>query len=260
MQQNKPTSKKAFPQALSTLLTLTVAILALTVGLFTIQSGTPLAGVRALFALDSVQTWWYVTRAAGLLGYLLMWLSTLWGLAVSSKIFDPWLERLFTFDFHEHLSLLGLGFVTLHVVVLLLDQFQPFSIFQVLFPFISAYRPLWVGIGILTFYLSLLVTITFYMRARISQKTFRTIHYLSLAAYLGATLHGLFAGTDTPLMAVGFMYLFTFLIIIFLCAYWLYLLVARNREEKEQARLAARQYRYGKKTQAPSRSSKRAFR
>lgn len=257
---NKPAPKKAFPQALSTILILAAAILILTVGLFATQSGTPLAGLRALFALDGSQTWWYVTRAAGLLGYLLIWLSTLWGLAVSSKIFDPWLERLFTFDFHEHLSLLGLGFVTLHVIVLLLDKFQPFSIWQVLFPFLSTYRPFWVGIGVITFYLSLLVAITFYLRARISQKTFRTIHYLSLAAYLGAALHGLFAGTDTPLMAVSLMYLFTFLVIVFLCTYWLYLLWVRKLEELEYARLAARRRNRVDNNHSASRPSNRALR
>lgn len=241
----RPAVKKPMPQALTTVLTLAVVLAALTFGLSYVQLGS----IRALFALDSVQTWWYVTRAAGLLGYLMIWLSTLWGLAVSSKIFDPWLERLFTFDFHEHLSLLGLGFVTLHVVVLLLDKFQPFSLLQVLIPFLSAYRPFWVGVGVITFYLSLLVTVTFYMCSRISQKTFRTIHYLSLVAYLGATLHGLFSGTDSPLMAVGFMYLVTFLSIIFLCTYWLYLIWARKVEEKAQARKLAQQKRRGKTPQ-----------
>jgi len=241
----RPAVKKPIPQVLVTVLTLAIVLAALTFGLSFVQLGS----LRALFALDSVQTWWYVTRAAGLLGYLMIWLSTLWGLAVSSKIFDPWLERLFTFDFHEHLSLLGLGFVTLHVVVLLLDKFQPFSLLQVLIPFLSAYRPLWVGVGVITFYLSLLVTVTFYMRSRISQKTFRTIHYLSLVAYLGATLHGLFSGTDSPLMAVGFMYLVTFLSIIFLCTYWLYLIWARKAEEKAQARKLAQQKRRGKAPQ-----------
>jgi predicted ferric reductase len=241
----RPAVKKPIPQVLVTVLTLALVLAALTFGLSFVQLGS----LRALFALDSVQTWWYVTRAAGLLGYLMIWLSTLWGLAVSSKIFDPWLERLFTFDFHEYLSLLGLGFVTLHIVVLLLDKFQPFSLLQVLIPFLSAYRPLWVGVGVITFYLSLLVTVTFYMRSRISQKTFRTIHYLSLAAYLGATLHGLFSGTDSPLMAVGFMYLVTFLSIIFLSTYWLYLIWARKAEEKAQARKLAQQKRRGKAPQ-----------
>lgn len=252
---NKSVTKKAFPQAVSTILIVTILLVGATLGLSTVQSGS----LRSLFALDSVQTWWYVTRAAGLLGYLLIWLSTFWGLAVSSKIFDPWLERLFTFDFHEHLSLLSLGFVVLHVAVLMLDQFQPFSIFQVLFPFISAYRPLWVGIGIIAFYLSLLVTVTFYMRAKISQKTFRVIHYLSLLAYLGATLHGLFAGTDSPLMVVGFMYLFTFLATVFLCVYWLFLVSVRKLQEMEQAKQPAYQRQQGKR-HTEGRSSNRASR
>lgn len=241
----RPVVKKPMPQALVTVLTLTVILAALTFGLSYVQLGS----VRALFALDSVQTWWYVTRAAGLLGYLMLWLSTLWGLAVSSKFFDLWLERLFTFDFHEHFSLLGLGFVTLHVAALLFDKFQPFSLWQVLIPFLSAYRPFWVGVGVIAFYLSLLVTVTFYMRSRLSQKTFRAIHYLSLAAYLGATLHGLFAGTDSPLMAMGFMYLMTFLSIVFLCVYWLYFIWARKAEEKAQALKLSQQKRRSKAPQ-----------
>ena len=65
-----------------------------------------------LFATNSVQTMWYVTRAAGLTAYLLVWLSTVWGLGVSSKIFDPVLQRVFTYDFHQFLSLLAIGFAT----------------------------------------------------------------------------------------------------------------------------------------------------
>ena len=31
--------------------------------------------LQSLFGLDTTQLWWYVTRAAGLTGYLLIWLS-----------------------------------------------------------------------------------------------------------------------------------------------------------------------------------------
>ncbi len=43
----------------------------------------------------------------------------------------------------------------------------------------------------IAFYLSILVTVTFYIRSQISMNSFRTIHYLSIIAYLGALLHGL---------------------------------------------------------------------
>ena len=57
--------------------------------------------IRFLFGLDSVQIWWYVTRASGIIAYLLLWFSTILGLAVTSKYLDGMLDRLFTYDFHE---------------------------------------------------------------------------------------------------------------------------------------------------------------
>ena len=136
----------------------------------------------------------------------------------------------FTFDFHEHLSLLSLGFVALHVLVLMLDTYEPFSLTDILVPFVSHYRPLWVGIGIIGMYLSLLVTVTFYIRNFISMKAFRQIHYLSMAAYIGVTLHGLYSGTDSTLAFMQNLYAGTSLSIVFLCVYWLIMLRLRKRE------------------------------
>jgi predicted ferric reductase len=184
------------------------------------------------FALDSVQAWWYITRAAGLVGYLLLWLSTAWGLAVPSKIIDPVLKRTFTFDFHQVISLLSIGFIFLHLIVLLFDHYLPFSIAQVLVPFTSSYRPLWVGMGVIAFYLILLVTVTFYLRGRIGTRAFRAIHVLSLVGYLGTTLHGLYAGTDSPLLSVGLMYRVSFLSVLFLTVFWLVNLLMERRGKR----------------------------
>jgi predicted ferric reductase len=177
--------------------------------------------INNLFALNSVQIWWYITRAAGLIAYLLLWLSTAWGLGVSSRIFDPLLQRNYTYDFHQFISLLAIGFLGLHLTVLLLDHYLPFSIAQVLIPFTSTYRTLWVGIGGIAFYLTLLVTVTFYMRRRIGVRAFRIIHVFSLVAFVGAALHGFFSGTDTSLWSVKTMYEVTFLSVVFLTSYWL---------------------------------------
>jgi predicted ferric reductase len=78
-----------------------------------------------------------------------------------------------------------------------------------------------VGIGVIALYLTLLVTVTFYLRSRIGMKAFRSIHVLSLVAYLGAAVHGLMSGTDASLPAMQLMYAGTFLTTIFLLAYWL---------------------------------------
>lgn len=182
-----------------------------------------------LFALDRVQAFWYVTRAAGLIAYMLLWLSMVWGLAVSSKIFDGALHRAMTYDFHQFLSLLAIGFIALHVAVLLADRYLPFSLADILVPFHAPYRPLWVGVGVIGFYLTLLVTVTFYIRRWIGTKTFRTIHLASFLAYLSAVFHGLFAGTDSSLWATRLMYAGTSLVIVFLTAYWLLMALTNRR-------------------------------
>jgi sulfoxide reductase heme-binding subunit YedZ len=175
----------------------------------------------SLFAASSQQVWWYVSRSAGMVSYLLLWLSTAWGLASASKLIDRVLPRLFTFDFHQLLALLAIGFTALHMSVLALDRYLPFSAAQILLPFTAPYRPFWVGIGGTAFYLALLVSSTFYLRRHIGMRAFRAIHVLGLLAYLGAALHGLSAGTDTPLPAVQAMYQLTLLVIVFLACYWL---------------------------------------
>jgi len=191
--------------------------------------------LRFLFALDSVQIWWYVTRASGIIAYLLLWFSTILGLAVTSKYLDGMLDRLFTYDFHEFISLLSVGFTLVHVIVLMLDQYMPYSLAQILVPFISPYRPFWVGVGVIAFYMILLVTITFYMRNRIGTRTFRAIHVLSLAGYIGVTLHGYYSGTDTALPSMQILYDITGLAVLFLTVYWLVMLLQRNAEKRRQA-------------------------
>ena len=216
------------------LLMLIVLALAALVVLITGLPVTRMVGQAfdALFAASSVQALWYVTRAAGLMAYLLLWLSTAWGIAVSSKIFDPALQGAFTYDFHQFISLLSIGFVALHVLVLLGDRYLPFSVAAILVPFAAPYRPLWVGIGVIGFYLTLLVTITFYIRHLIGMKTFRVIHLSSFVGYVFAAIHGLMAGTDSSLLATQLTYAGTTLSIVFLTTYWIALRLLDRRSLK----------------------------
>ena len=232
--------KKAMNNALLLSITLVLgAALAATLVLLplTATGQTAFSGLRQLFASDSTQIWWYVTRSAGIIAYLLLWFSTVWGLAVPTKLLTPALEQTFTVDFHEFISLLSIGFTLLHVFVLTIDRYLPYTPLQILIPFLSPYRPFWVGMGILSFYITLLVTVTFYLRSKIGMKTFRSLHVLSLLGYLGVTFHGLFAGTDSPLASMQIMYRGTALAVIFLMVYWLTQKYLVNREAREKAAL-----------------------
>lgn len=176
---------------------------------------------------------WFITRSSGLVAYLLLWLSTLWGLVLSSKAFDPLLERLFNFDLHEYVSLLAIAFLAVHMGALLWDAYEPFTVSELAIPFVSEYRPIWTGLGIIGFYLILLVTITFYLRRRLSYRVFRSLHFLSYAAFALALLHGIYAGTDSPLWTTRLMYLGTGLSVVFFTSYH-FILVLGNRGGRQR--------------------------
>jgi predicted ferric reductase len=238
--RKKPDSQ--WPAILSIFITLFILLLIFFGAIYSLTpSGQAFAQwINWFFALDSVQLWWYVTRASGIVAYLLLWFSMVLGLGVTSKFFDRLLDRMFTYDFHQFISLLSIAFVLLHVVVLMFDRYMPYSIGQILIPFISPYRPFWIGVGVIGFYLTLLVTVTFYMRKRIGMKAFRWIHVLSLVGYLGATLHGIYGGTDTPLAAMQLLYKGSALVVIFLTVFWLVLLGLKKLEARKAALEAAR--------------------
>jgi predicted ferric reductase len=249
--ENRPQIQaKPAPSLAKTLVSIVLSTLIVVGGLVIVTAivltpvGQTLAGsLNRLFAADSVQLWWYVTRAAGIVAFLLLWFSTVLGLGVSSKQLEMLLDRMFTYDFHEFISLLSIGFVLLHVIVLMLDRYLPYNLLQVLVPFLSPYRPLWVGLGVIAFYIILLVTVTFYIRSKIGQKSFRVIHTLSLLSYLGVTLHGLYAGTDAVLPAMKLLYEGTGLVVIFMMVYWLIMLAFKKAEARRKAPVANPPYR-----------------
>lgn len=177
--------------------------------------------LNQILGLNTTRATWFVTRAAGWLSYLLVWLSVVWGLVLPTKFFKRYIAPAFSFDFHEYLSLLAIGFLLLHMFILLADSSMPYNLAQILVPFLSPYRPLWVGLGVISFYLIALVTITFYIRSKIGHKNFKAIHITSFLAYMGATIHAFFAGTDSTLGAAVLIYYFTFLSVVFLTAFWL---------------------------------------
>ena len=142
---------------------------------------------------------WYTSRAAAVTAYLLLSATTVLGLSISTHWLDRLISRATAFALHEWLSWLALACVGLHVGALLVDQFQPFSLSEVLVPFTSSYRQVATGIGVLSLYLLGTITVSFYLRAHIGQRTWRMLHYGSFALYLLATAHGIFSGASQDL-------------------------------------------------------------
>lgn len=150
--------------------------------------------------LASEKLAWYLTRASGVVGYLLMTASTLWGLLLSTKLakqlVPPWLSL----AMHNYLSWAAIGISAFHALVLLFDSYYTYTVANLLIPFTGPYNPMWVGIGTIGFYIMLLTAVSFYVRKQIGQKNWRRLHYLTFVAYIMSTLHGYMAGTDTSLL------------------------------------------------------------
>jgi predicted ferric reductase len=142
-------------------------------------------------------TFWYISRAAGLTAYLLLTLNVCLGLMVRTRALDWLLARWRSFDLHRFTALLALGFLALHVFSLLGDRFIGYSLGELLIPFASPYRSLWVALGIVSLYLLLIIVASFYVRRWIGYRAWRAVHYLTFGAFVLSLLHGLLSGSDT---------------------------------------------------------------
>lgn len=144
------------------------------------------------------KVYWYLSRATAFVSLSVLWLSMALGLGITNKMARLWPGAPAAFAVHEYVSLLGITFALFHALILLGDHYINFTVAQIFIPFSTVdYRPTWTGIGQLGFYLWLIVTLSFYVRSRIGQKTWRILHYLSFAVYVMGLLHGLFGGTDS---------------------------------------------------------------
>jgi len=175
-------------------------ILAMLIGLLAAILLLPawLPGMATSLGGESPKAYWYLSRATAFVSLTILWLSMALGLGISNKMARLWPGAPAAFAIHEYVSLLGLAFALFHALVLLGDHYINFTVAQIFMPFSTLdYRPTWVGIGQIGFYLWLVVALSFYVRSRIGQKTWRVLHYLSFAMYIMGLLHGLFSGTDT---------------------------------------------------------------
>jgi predicted ferric reductase len=183
---------------------------------------------------------WYTTRLLAILAYLAIAGSVIYGLLLSTKILDAIAHRPVTFTLHQDLASIGLGLAGVHAFVLALDRSVPFSLAEVLVPFASPFRPLWVGVGQVTLYLTLVVVASFYVRRRIGQRSWRMLHYLSFAAFVGSTLHGLQSGSDSGAAWAWWMYAVASTLVTFLFVYRVATAIsARGRRAAEHPRAGA---------------------
>ncbi len=208
--------------------------LALT-GNLPVAAGTASAGLTRIGQLLGAppeagsRVYWHMARSAGVVAYLSLWGSVLWGLMVTNKVLDGVVKPLITFEMHQFLSILALAFSGFHGFILLGDRYVEFGLGELLIPFKSPYEPVWVGVGVLAFYLTAILAISFYVKKRIGQRAWRLIHYLSFLGWVMVVFHGLMSGSDSGAPLMRAVYLVTTISVGFLTVYRILVTRAKKR-------------------------------
>ena len=216
--------------------TLIIMLVAVALGAFAAAIVLPnwLPGLSQSLLGSEPKAYWYLSRASAMVAYALLWLSMASGLIITNKLARLWPGGPIAFDLHQFASLTGLAFALFHALILLGDKYINYNLAQVLVPFNSTgYKPVWVGLGQIGFYLLAIVSLSFYLRKRLGNRTWRLIHYLSFLMFALALLHGIFAGTDTTVLAIRVFYWITAVSLLFL---FVYRILITKFTAKKQAR------------------------
>ncbi|MDX6479719.1 MAG: methionine sulfoxide reductase heme-binding subunit [Gaiellaceae bacterium] len=139
---------------------------------------------------------WYATRASGIAAYVILGVVVCIGLSMGGKARSERWPRFSVEDVHRFGGLLVGALIGTHVVTIALDSFLPFSILDLVVPFVANYRPLWTGLGIAAAELLLALAVTNHYRKRLPYSFWRKAHYANFAVWTLASLHGVMSGTD----------------------------------------------------------------
>jgi len=140
---------------------------------------------------------WDIARVGGFTAYGLTLASVVIGLVLSMKVKSPRFPRFVTNELHRFVTLLAVVFMVVHGIAVALDPFIKLGPIELLVPFLSHYRPVWMALGIVGGYLLLAVYLSERIRSRIGYSWWRRLHTLAFVVYLFATIHGLGTGTDS---------------------------------------------------------------
>jgi sulfoxide reductase heme-binding subunit YedZ len=142
------------------------------------------------------QVWWYIARAAGIIAWLFITASVLWGIMLSTKLFPVHRRPAWLLDLHRGLGAMSVLFLTTHVAALIADNWIHFDIIDVAVPFASEWKPWQVALGVFAMWGLVIVEVTSLAMKRLPKKVWRGIHFTSYLTFLLTSLHGTFAGTD----------------------------------------------------------------
>jgi methionine sulfoxide reductase heme-binding subunit len=137
---------------------------------------------------------WITSRAAGTLALLLSSAAVCAGVAMGGRMLrrrGPDLRAT-----HEALSLAAMVAIVVHAGALLGDSYLSPSLADITIPFVSSFNRLWTSVGIVCGWLTLILGLSYYWRARIGVARWRRLHRWTAVVWLASVAHAIGEGTD----------------------------------------------------------------
>jgi len=141
--------------------------------------------------------WWYLSRAAGIVAWLMLTASVLWGVVLATDLFPKWRRPAWILDMHRWLAGLTFFFVAGHLVTLLFDSYAHFVPQDFVIPYASTWRPTAIAVGVVALWLLVAVEVTALAMKKLSKTWWRDIHIASYFVFWAVSIHAALAGTDT---------------------------------------------------------------
>jgi sulfoxide reductase heme-binding subunit YedZ len=139
---------------------------------------------------------WFISRGSGLV--LLVLFSVVFVLGVATRLGSAprGLARFAVAELHRTLSLFAVVLLAMHIATALLDPYVSIGWAAAIIPLASAYRGVAIGLGAVAVDLTGAVLITSLLRARLSFRVWKSVHWLAYLAWPVAFAHSLTAGND----------------------------------------------------------------
>lgn len=143
------------------------------------------------------KAFWFLTRGTGVVSLLLLTGVVVLGVSGAVGWKSRRWPRFVTQGLHRNLSLLAVVFIGVHIAASVIDAFSPIRWLDAVVPFVSRYRPVWLGLGAVAFDLLIALVVTSLLRVWLGYRSWRAVHWLAYACWPVSVVHGLGTGSDT---------------------------------------------------------------
>lgn len=159
-----------------------------------------------------LSTWEWI-RLLGFLAYFYFTISILFGLIRKTPTIQG--RKNLYFQLHQISGWLGFIAVIAHMLLLIIDQYEPYQLVEILIPFMASYESILSGLGSIAFYLFLIVIVTSDLwLQKLGFSAWKKLHILVLPSWIISLIHGIFIGTDSNNAVIQLFYGLTVAIIV----------------------------------------------